>query len=76
MDSEFLIMEKLEKLYKKEKTITLQQWMNSLNQLKAKKITEISGTFNKIMEINQDMTKIVMNNYHYSFPKRNLNLKN
>jgi len=51
MDSAHLIMKKLETLYKKDKAVTLQGWMDKINELKANKLNEIVGTLYKIMEI-------------------------
>jgi len=44
-------MNKLKSLYKKEKSVTLQQWMDKLHKLKANKLNEIVSTLFKISEI-------------------------
>ena len=44
-------MSKLKSLYKKDKAITLQEWMDKLKKLKTNKLNEIVSTLFKIREI-------------------------
>ena len=48
-------MSKLKSLYKKDKAITLEEWMDKLQKLKANKLNEIVSTLFKIKEIFKDI---------------------
>jgi len=51
LENSFEVMSKLKSLYKKDKAITLQEWMDKLQKLKTNKLNEIVSTLFKIREI-------------------------
>jgi len=48
-------MENLKAMYEKDKTVTLQEWMNKLKELKVKNYQELLTIMNKMMSIFKKM---------------------
>ena len=60
LEYSFEVMSKLKSLYKKDKSVTLQEWMDKLQKLKANKLNEIVSTLFKIREIFKDLSGLVL----------------
>jgi len=60
LEYSFEVISKLKSLYKKDKSVTLQEWMDKLQKLKANKLNEIVSTLFKIREIFKDLSGLVL----------------